>query len=85
MHLCQSTEAPYSISHSPLTGRASFAHTLPADACMVRPEQVEQVEDEDSAFEDHLLLATKRSQMKRNNACLDLGMLGWRAAPCRMG
>ena len=54
---------------------------------MVRPEQVEQVEDEDSAFEDHLLLVepSMRSKMMRTNACLDLGVLGRRASPCRMG
>mmetsp|Transcript_34039 Transcript_34039/g.80756 ORF Transcript_34039/g.80756 Transcript_34039/m.80756 type:complete len:198 (+) Transcript_34039:106-699(+) len=121
---------------TPRVGRSSCASKLPADACMVMPEQepaVEHVQDErveeepldllaatldlsqqlrlscarairhgeireqtlyektneskELAFEDHLFLAepTRRSRMTRNNACLDLGALSQRAAPCRLG
>ena len=58
------TAAPTSLSHSRLSGCASLAHKLPADACIVRPERVEQVEDEDSAFEDHLLPHSRRGEGK---------------------
>ena len=75
--------------HSGAVIPRSVSSKLPADACMVKPAQVElEEEEENSAFEDHLLLAepTRRSKMTRNNACLDLGVLGRRAAtPCLMG